>query len=134
MPEGSIRIALIEAAPEDVARVRELVRTGGIPAEVADAMAAEHPDLESAAIILLGLDSLEEPERDALARLHAGFPGTPIIVLAGPGAAPRGGEAVSLGAQYVLPKSELTAAKLTSLIRYYAGYAGGHAPTSAATA
>lgn len=55
-------------------------------------------------------------------------------MLAGPDAAARGGEAVSLGAQYVIPKSELTAAKLSSLIRYYAGYTGGHAPPSPATA
>lgn len=132
--EDSIKIALIEAAPADVARVLELVRTGTIPAEVSDAMSAERPDLEGAAIIFLGLDTLDEPERDALTRLHAGFPGKPIIVLAGPDAAPRGGEAVSLGAQYVISKSDLTAAKLSSLIRYYAGYAGVDAPPSAATA
>jgi len=122
-PAGIIRIALIEPEARGVARVKELVKAGGIPAEVADAMSAETPHLESAEIILLGLHGFDEPERTAIARLHAGFPDAPLIVLLHPGAASRAGEAVRLGAQYAILNEELTPAKLSSLVRYYADYA-----------
>ena len=122
-PAGIIKIALIEPEASGVARIKELVKAGGIPAEVADAMSAETPRLESAEIILLGLHGFDEPERTAIARLHAGFPRTPLIVLLYPGAASRAGEAVRLGAQYALLDDELTPAKLSSLVRYYADYA-----------
>lgn len=121
-PAGIIRIALIEPEASGVARIKELVKAGGIPAEVADAMSAEAPHLERAEIILLGLHGFDEPERAAIARLHAGFPDAPLIVLLHPGAASGAGEAVRLGAQYALLNDELTPAKLSSLVRYYADY------------
>jgi DNA-binding NarL/FixJ family response regulator len=122
-PAGIIKIALIEPEASGVARIKGLVRAGGIPAEVADAMSAETPRLESAEIILLGLHGFGEPERTAIARLHAGFPAAPLIVLLSPGAASQVGEAVRLGAQYAILSDELTPAKLSSLVRYYADYA-----------
>ena len=64
-----------------------------------------------------------QAEVEALTKLHSGFPGKPLIVLAGPDVAARAGEAVGLGAQHVTPKDDLTSAKLSSLIRFYAAMA-----------
>ncbi|MDD5303287.1 MAG: hypothetical protein PHS14_09280 [Elusimicrobia bacterium] len=121
-PEGSIKIALIEPEASDVARIRELVKTGSIPADVADVMASENPDLESAEIMLIGLHDLGATERELLARLHAGFPATPLIVLAGSDSPSLAAEAVRLGAHHVLLKSRLTPEKLSSTIRYFVHY------------
>ncbi|MDP3542639.1 MAG: response regulator [Elusimicrobiota bacterium] len=122
-PEESIKIALIEPEASDVERIKELVKSGSIHAEIADAMSIETPHLESAQIILLGLQDLGPVEIEALTRLHAGYPKIPLIVLAGPALAPRAAEAVRLGAQHVLVKSELTTEKLSSTLRYFLGYA-----------
>lgn len=123
MHDGSIRIALIEPEAGDVGWISEMVRAGDAPVNVTDEIAAERPDIADAEIILLGLGDLGEVEIEALTRLHAGFPGTPLIVLAGPGVAARAGEAVGFGAQHVLLKSELTPSKLSSALRYYLHYA-----------
>lgn len=120
--DASIKIALIEPEAGDAAWISELVREGDSPADVTDEIAAESPDIADARIILLGLEQLGSVEMEALTKLHAGFPRTPLIVLAGPGLAARAGEAVSLGAQHVLLKSELTSAKLSSALRYYTHY------------
>lgn len=122
-PAGIIKIALIEPEASGVARIKDLVKAGGIAVEVVDAMSAETPRLESAEIILLGLHGFDEPERAAITRLHAGFPDAPLIAVLHPGAASAAGEAVRLGAQYALLDDELTPAKLSSLVRYYADYA-----------
>lgn len=120
--DGSIKIALIEPAPSEAAWIGALVQTGGLPADVVDEIASEHPDMDDAEIILLGLESLGDTERYALARLHAGFPHTPLVVLAGPDAAACSREALGLGAQLVLAKDKLTAERLSSALRYYTHY------------
>lgn len=117
--DGSIKIALVEPAPCEVVWVENLVKTGGLPADVIDEIASEHPDMKDAEIILLGLERLDETERYALARLHAGFPHTPLVVLAGPDAAAHSREALRLGAQLVLAKDHLTAERLSSALRFY---------------
>ena len=122
MHDGSLKIALIEPEAGDVAWISEMVRAGDAPAEVVDAIAAEHPDIADAEIILIGLQQLGVVEAEALTKLHAGFPRIPMIVLAGPAVAARAGEAVGLGAQHVLAKSGLTSAKLSSMLRYYSHY------------
>ncbi|MBI2386547.1 MAG: response regulator transcription factor [Elusimicrobia bacterium] len=125
MNDGSIKISLIEPVAGDVAWISELARSGDASVDVTDEIAAERPDIAGAEIILLGLQDLGEVEIEALTRLHAGFPETPLIVLAGPGVAGRAGEAVGFGAQHVLLKSELTPSKLSSALRYYLRYAPG---------
>ena len=57
-PEGAIKIALIEPDARDSARIKELVKTGSVPADILDAMASANPDLAGAEIILLGLQDL----------------------------------------------------------------------------
>lgn len=121
--DASIKIALIEPEAGDVAWIEGLVREGDASADVVDEIAAEHPNLSDARIILLGLERLGSVEVEALTKLHSGFPGKPLIVLAGPDVAARAGEAVGLGAQHVTPKDDLTSAKLSSLIRFYAAMA-----------
>ena len=120
--EGTVKIALIEPEPADAAWIEGLVRLGSIPADVADVMASDHPDLANAEIILMGLESLGAPEREALSKVHAGFPGIPLVVLAGADSTSWAAEAVRMGAQHVLFKSELTSGKLSSALRYYAYY------------
>lgn len=120
--DGSIKVALIEPAASEAAWIGALVQTGGLPADVTDAIAAEDPDMTDAEIILIGLESLGETERYALASLHAGFPHTPMVVLAGPAAAACSREALGLGAQLVLAKEQLTSEKLSSALRYYTHY------------
>lgn len=124
-PEGAIKIALIEPDAKDSARIKELVKTGSVPADVADALASASPDLDGAEIILLGLQSLGATEKELLTRIHSGFPKTPLVVLAGSGSAAWASEAVRLGAQHVLPKSDLTPEKISSTLRYYVHYAQG---------
>ncbi|MEQ1919397.1 MAG: hypothetical protein ABL955_09370 [Elusimicrobiota bacterium] len=124
-PEGAIKIALIEPDAKDSARIKELVKTGSVPAEVADAMTSASPDLAKAEIILLSLHRLDATGKELLARLHAGFPETPLVVLSGSDAAAWASEAVRLGAQHVLPKSELTPEKISSTLRYYVHYTQG---------
>jgi len=131
MHDGSIRIALIEPEPGDVGWISDLVRAGEAPVNVTDEIAAERPDIADAEIILLGLGQLGEVEIEALTRLHAGFPKTPLIVLAGPAVAARAGEAVGFGAQHVLLKSELTPEKISSALRYYLRYAPDEATHTA---
>lgn len=126
-PEGAVKIALIEPEAGDAARLKELIAAGSVPAEVADAMADESPHLADAEIILIGLDRLGATEKELLSRLHAGFPKTPLIVLAGAQAAASSGEAVRLGAQHVLLKSQLTPDKLASTLRFYVHYIQGRA-------
>lgn len=120
--EESVKIALIEPEPRHAVWIEELLLLAGVPAEVADVMACERPDIADAEIILIGLESLGALEREALTRLHAGFPQIPLVVLAGSDASSWAGEAVRLGAQHVLIKDELTSNKLASTIRYYAYY------------
>src|SRR3990167_3364189 len=92
--DASIKIALIEPEAGDVAWIEGLVREGDASADVVDEIAAEHPNLSDARIILLGLERLGSVEVEALTKLHSGFPGKPLIVLAGPDVAARAGEAV----------------------------------------
>jgi DNA-binding NarL/FixJ family response regulator len=122
MPGGLIQIALIEPDALDAARLKELVSEGSVRAEVVDALKSETPDLESAGMIMAGLQSLGGPEKELITRLHAGFPSIPVIVLAGFDDPDWVAEAVSLGAAHVLLKSELTADKLSSVIRYFVHY------------
>ena len=124
-PGSAIKIALIEPEAKDAARIKELVRTGSVPALLVDAMASASPDLRDAEIILLGLQSLDMTGKELLARLHAGFPETPLVVLAGADAAAWASEAVRLGAQHVLLKSQLTPDKLSSTLRFYVHYIQG---------
>lgn len=133
-PDDPIRVALIEPEAADAAWITELARSADAPARIVDEIAAERPDLEGAGIILLGLQRLGEVEVEALTRIHAGFPRTPLVVLAGPDVAARSGEAVGLGAQHVAAKKELTPEKLSSLIRYYTAYARAKSIDCAATA
>ena len=121
-PEGLVEIALIEPDAGDAARIRDLVLAGSLPSRVADAMAEDQPDLGRAEIILIGLQGLGAAEKALLARLHAEFPRTPLVVLAGADASAWVDEAVSLGAFLVLLKSQLTTAKLSSTLRYCACY------------
>lgn len=122
MHDGSLKIALIEPEPGDAEWISDLVAAGNAPADIVDEIAAETPDLSNAEIILIGLERLGAVEAEALTKLHAGFPRIPMIVLAGPDMAAHAGEAVGLGAQHVLAKSELTSAKLASTLRYYSHY------------
>lgn len=131
MNDGSIKVALIEPEPGDAAWISDLVRAGEGPVSVTDEIAAERPDIADAEIILLGLAQLGAVEIEALTRLHAGFPKTPLIVLAGPAVAARAGEAVGFGAQHVLLKSELTPEKISSAMRYYLRYAPDEATHTA---
>ena len=124
-PEGAIKIALIEPDAKDSDRITDLMKMGSVPAEVADAMASANPDLAEAEIILLGLQSLDATGKELLVRLHAGFPKTPLVILAGADAATWASEAVRLGAQHVLPKNQLTPEKLSSTLRYYVHYTQG---------
>ena len=121
MPEGLIKVALVEPVASDAARIKELVATGSIPAEITDALACERPDLAEAEIIMVGLQSLDATERELVARLHAGFPRTPLVVLAGSDAS-WAGEAMRLCAHHVLIKSDLTPKKMASTIRYFVHY------------
>lgn len=120
--DGSVRVALIEPAASEVAWIASMVQTGSVPAEVADVMTHEHPDMTDAEIILIGLESLGETEIFALKSLRAGFPHTPLLVLAGPEAAAASWDALRLGAQLVLPKTSLTPEKLSSALRFYTHY------------
>lgn len=131
MHEGSIKVALIEPEAGDVAWISELARAGDAPVDITDEIAAANPHIADAEIILLGLQELGEVEIEALTRLHAGFPRTPLIVLAGPGVAARAGEAVGFGAQHVLAKDDLTPAKLSSTLRYFLRYAPDEATHTA---
>lgn len=122
---GSIKISLIEPQAGDVGWISELARAGDAPVSVTDEIASERTDIGDAEIILLGLEELGSVEIEALTKIHAGFPRTPLIVLAGPAVAARAGEAVGFGAQHVLVKSELTPEKLSSALRYFLRYAPG---------
>lgn len=128
---GSIKISLIEPRAADVGWISELARAGEAPVSVTDEIASERADIGDAEIILLGLEELGSVEIEALTKIHAGFPRTPLIVLAGPAVAARAGEAVSLGAQHVLVKSELTPEKLSSALRFFLRYAHGEATHTA---
>lgn len=119
--DAPLKIALIEPEARDVEWISEMAAACEA-ADVVDEIAEEKPDLSEARIILIGLERLGSLEAEALTKLHAGFPRIPMIVLAGPDAAARAGEAVSLGAQHVLAKSDLTPAKLSSTLRYYSRY------------
>ena len=121
-PEGAIKIALIEPDANDSKRIKEMLTTGTVPSQVTDALLSVSPDLADAEIILLGVQSLGATEKELLLRLHVGFPKTPLILLAGPGSAAWASEAVRLGAQHVLAKSELTPEKFSSTLRYYVHY------------
>lgn len=121
-PDAPLKIALIEPEARDVGWISQMVAACEAPADLVDEIAQERPDLSEARIILIGLERLGSLEAEALTKLHAGFPRIPMIVLAGPDAAARAGEAVSLGAQHVLAKSGLTPAKLSSTLRYYSRY------------
>lgn len=120
--DGSVRIALIEPAASEAAWIASMVRTGSVPADVADVMTHEHPDMTDAEVILIGLESMGETEQFALKSLRAGFPNTPLVVLAGPEAAASKWEALRLGAQLVLSKTSLTSEKLSSALRFYTHY------------
>lgn len=120
--DGSVKVALIEPAASEVAWIAAMVQTGSVPADVADVMTHEHPDMTDAEIILIGLESMGATEQYALKRLRAGFPNTPLVVLAGPEAAASSWEALRLGAQLVLSKTSLTSEKLSSALRYYTHY------------
>lgn len=128
---GSIKISLIEPQAGDVSWISELARAGDAAVNVTDEIASERTDIADAEIILLGLEELGSVEIEALTKLHAGFPLTPLIVLAGPAVAARAGEAVGLGAQHVLVKSELTQEKLSSVLRFFLRYATGEATHTA---
>lgn len=128
---GSIKISLIEPQAGDVSWISELARSGDADVNLTDEIASERTDIGDAEIILLGLEELGSVEIEALTKLHAGFPGTPLIVLAGPAVAARAGEAVGLGAQHVLVKSELTPEKLSSALRFFLRYAPGEATHTA---
>lgn len=119
---GSVKVALIEPAASEAAWISSMVQTGSVPADVADVMTHEHPDMTDAEVILIGLESLGETEQFALRSLRAGFPNTPLVVLAGPEAAASKWEALRLGAQLVMPKTNLTAEKLSSALRFYTHY------------
>jgi DNA-binding NarL/FixJ family response regulator len=122
MPEGLIKVALVEPVASDAARIKELVATGSIPAEITDALTSERPDLAEAEIIMIGLQALGTTERELLVRMRAGFPRTPLVVLAGSDTS-WASEAVRLGAHHVLIKSDLTPKKMASTIRYFVHYA-----------
>lgn len=121
MPEGLIKVALIKPVASDAARIKELVATGSIPAEITDVLACDRPDLAEAEIIMVGLQSLDATERELLGRMRAGFPRTPLVVLAGSDSS-WASEAVRLGAHHVLVKSDLTPKKMASTIRYFVHY------------
>lgn len=112
--EEKIRIALVETPAYEATRIGELVSAGSLSTVVSE--------LADAAIILLGLGRLDAPEKEALARVRAGFPHTPVIVLAGTEDTSWTGEALSLGVQHVLDKGRQTPEKLASTIRYYVRY------------
>ena len=121
---GVVRIALIEPERDDAAWIGELLRSTGLPSTVrrVDWPTPFDPILiGDTDVILIGIRNLDAPEREALNLLHAGFPGIPVVVLAGPDAYTWAGQAVRLGALDVLPKSRLTAEALSSTISFCAG-------------
>ena len=117
-----IRIALIEPDALDAARLKELLLQGSVPTSIADVLRSEKRDFTGAEIILAGLQALDAREKELIARLRDGFPQIPVIVLAAFDDPDLVCEAVSLGAAHVLLKSELTADKLSSVIRYFVHY------------
>lgn len=130
-PDKPVKITLIEPEPGEVVWILKLLESCSLTAEVADAMASEHPDLDGADIIMIGLEGVGAPETELLTRLKGRFPRVPLIVLAGTDAAAWSGEAVRLGAQHVLDKAGLTSEKLSSTLRYHALYASGKRPAPA---
>jgi DNA-binding NarL/FixJ family response regulator len=119
---GLVSIALIEPNALDAARLKELVLRGSVRAEVADVLSSETRDFAGAEIIMAGLQALDARDKELITRLRDGFPKVPVIVLAGFDDPDLVSEAVSLGAAHVLIKRDLTADKLSSVIRYFVHY------------
>lgn len=132
-PEGLIEIALIEPEPNEAARIAKLVTEGSIPARVTNLMACENPNLDRVDMFLVGFHELGAVEKELLTRLHNDFTQTPLVVLADKDPAGWAYEAMRLGANLVLLKSDLTPSKLSSSIRYFIHYILHHKRASFAT-
>lgn len=116
---GSVKIALLERETDDAVWIEWLLFMAGVSSEVSRVDWAR-PEIGDAQLILIGLQSLDAPEKKALARLHARFPSVPVVILAGADASSWVGDAVQLGAMHLLYKNQLTPEALSSTIRYCA--------------
>ena len=122
-PAGAVRIALIEPDEDEAAWVEAVLESVAIRTEV---KRVNWPTpyaptaIGDAGLILIGIEQLDAPQREALNLLHARFPRIPVVVLAGPDAFSWGGQALRLGALHLLLKSRLTAEALSSTIRHCA--------------
>jgi DNA-binding NarL/FixJ family response regulator len=121
---GVVRIALIETEEDDAAWVQAMLETAGVATDVKRAAwptPFDRTDIGAADLILIGIEHLDAPEREALNLLHAWYPRVPLVVLAGADAFAWAGQAVRLGALHLLLKSRLTPQALSSTVRYCAG-------------
>ncbi len=118
-----IRILLVENNPQDAELLRAIRRrAGGDPIEVTDVerldqacarLREEPPDL-----VLLDLSLPDSSGLHSVEQAHTVAPTVPILVLAGAGMESLAVEAILLGAQYYVLKSELNPPLLLRTLRY----------------
>jgi DNA-binding NarL/FixJ family response regulator len=118
-----VQILVIEDDPLDaeivmgfarsISRRQELIHVVGNLAEAVRHLATVEPDL---VLLDLGLPDSRGP--DTFFRLHADFPGLPIVVLTGASEVDLGARLVSAGAEDFLAKSDLSADELRRVVRH----------------
>lgn len=119
---GCLRILVIEDDPRDLVLIREAIRDDDPAAELLHAGSVESacahladPTLDA---ILLDLDLPDLSGLDAVATVHAGSVGQPIVVLTGRSGGDLALEALRMGAQDYLIKDAITSGVLVRAIHH----------------
>jgi diguanylate cyclase (GGDEF)-like protein len=121
-----VRILLVEKNPQDAELLEAILRrAGGDPIEVTRVErlgeACARLQQEPFDLVLLDLGLPDSSGLHTVEQAHAAAPAVPILVLAGAGTESLAVEAILLGAQYYVLKSELNPPLLLRTIRYALG-------------
>lgn len=121
--DESITILLVEDNPGDTRLIQVVLAegaTGKYKMESADRLSAalQFLDQREVSVVLLDLTLPDSQGLDTLNSVHGKAPQVPIVVLTGLEDEEMGAEAVRLGAQDFLPKSEAQGRLLWRVIRY----------------
>src|ERR1051325_2148824 len=121
-PEAPLKMLLIEDDASDARLFHEILRTAGRPFEIIHAQsigdAEKYFSDVSIDCIVVDMHLPDLSGLEALAAVHAGSAGQPILVLTGRGEIATGIDAVRLGAQDYLFKDDLNATNLLRAILY----------------